>query len=68
MRGLIVLAAVVLLFVVVGWVTFSDSPGESSINLNKEAIRQDTAEIISQGNELIDEVQDTLETPDESPD
>jgi hypothetical protein len=53
MRLLLILAAVVLLLAVVGWISFSSEPGRSSINLETNDIREDTGEIMESGSELL---------------
>jgi hypothetical protein len=53
MRVLIVFAALVLLFALIGWITFSNDQGQSSINLETNEIREDTSEMMHQGSELL---------------
>jgi hypothetical protein len=57
MRVLIIFAALVLLFALVGWITFSNEQGQSSINLETEEIRQDTGEMMHQGSELLEDAE-----------
>jgi hypothetical protein len=52
-RGLILIAAVILLLAIVGWVSFSSGPGRSSINLETDEIRQDTQEVLQSGSEAL---------------
>ena len=47
MRALILIAAIILLMALVGWVTFGTAPGRSSINLETEQIRHDTRQALN---------------------
>lgn len=53
MRVLIIFAALVLLFALIGWITFSDDDGRTSINLETDEIRQDTGEMMNKGSDLL---------------
>lgn len=53
MRVLIVFAALVLLFALIGWITFSNDEGRSSINIETDEIRQDTGEMMNKGSDLL---------------
>ena len=66
MRTLIVLAAVVLLLALLGWVTFSRDPGRSSINLETDEIKQDTQGVMESGAKLLDDAERAID-PAESP-
>lgn len=82
MRVLIVLIAVAILLAFVGWISFRNDEGESGVILNKEAIEQDTRDMLETGDDLIDrardatsdvsseddEVVDEMNTVDEAPD
>jgi hypothetical protein len=60
MRVLLILAAVVLLLALAGWVSFSSGPGRSSINLETDEIRQDTSEVMETGSELLNGAEDAV--------
>lgn len=53
MRVLVILAAILVLFALVGWITFGNDAGRSSINLETEEIRKDTGEMMNKGSELL---------------
>ena len=49
MRALILLAAIVLVLMFVGWISFSKGPHKASINIESDKIRQDTKVIMGSG-------------------
>ena len=53
MRVVLLLIALLVLFALVGWITFSNDAGRSSVNLETEEIRQDTGEMMNKGAELL---------------
>jgi hypothetical protein len=53
MRALILIAAIVLVLALVGWVTFSRDDGRTSINLETQEIRQDTKQMLETGSEAL---------------
>jgi hypothetical protein len=61
MRAVLVLLAVVLLLAVAGWISFSQAPGRSSINLETEKIRSDTGEAMESGADILHKAGDKLE-------
>ena len=65
MRLLILFAALVLLFALIGWISFSSDPGRSSINIETEEIREDTGEMMHKGSELLQDAEEDV-TPDET--
>ena len=65
MRALILIAAIILLMALVGWVTFGTGPGRSSINLETEQIRQDTREALESGANAIHKAEEAVR-PDDS--
>lgn len=69
MRTLLILAAVILIFAIVGWITFSDDSGRSSINLETTEIREDTGEMMRKSSELLQNAEEelTTEEPVEDP-
>jgi hypothetical protein len=62
MRALIFLIAVVLLLALAGWISFSKSPGRSSINLETQQIKQDTDRALQSGSNLLNEAGDAAES------
>jgi hypothetical protein len=65
MRALIFLAAIVLILALVGWITFSKSPGRSSINIETQQIRQDTDRALESGSKLLRKASDKIENAHE---
>ena len=57
MRVLLIVIALVVLFALIGWITFSDDEGRSSINLETDEIREDTGEVMHRGSELLKEAE-----------
>jgi hypothetical protein len=66
MRVLIIVVAVLVLFALVGWITFGNDPGRSSINLETEEIREDTAEMMNQGSQLLNDAEAEVSPESES--
>jgi hypothetical protein len=55
MRAILILAVVVLLLVLVGWIRFNNTPQQSTISIEKEVIKQDTDRMVERGNEFLDD-------------
>ncbi len=53
MRALILLAAVVLVFALLGWISFNNSPGRASVNIESDRIRQDANKAMQTGGEIL---------------
>jgi hypothetical protein len=68
MRVLILIVAVVLLLALLGWVTFTRGPGQSSINVETQQIRQDTKELLESGSEALQGVERTIQHEDDAQD
>lgn len=66
MRALILLIAIIVLFALVGWISFSSETGQSSINIETNEIREDTGEVMRQGSELLQNAEEQV-TPDSRP-
>jgi hypothetical protein len=71
MRVLIIVVALILVGVLVGWITFHKGPDQSSININTGAIRQDTKQAVESGAQLLHRAGDKMDaeakrTPDAS--
>jgi len=65
MRALVVLIAIVVLFAIIGWISFSFGPGRSSINLETEKVRQDTQEVLESGSEVLQDAGQAVDSHDE---
>jgi hypothetical protein len=52
--------AIVILFVLIGWLTFTNEPGRSSINIETNEIRQDTGEAMRKGSELLRDAEEKV--------
>jgi hypothetical protein len=65
-RALILIAAIILLMALVGWVTFGVGPGRSSINLETDEIRADTREALDAGADALHKAEESVR-PDDSP-
>lgn len=61
MRALIVLFAALIVLALVGWITFSKGPGQSSIHLETDKIKQDTDEMMESGAELLDDAEQAID-------
>ncbi|MGE3240007.1 MAG: hypothetical protein AB7G28_13470 [Pirellulales bacterium] len=68
MRALIFVVAIVLLLALAGWITFSSSPGRSSIHLETQKIEQDTDRALESGSTLLKKAGDSIDraTPNET--
>ena len=62
MRVLIIVIALILVGVLVGWITFSKGPDHSSVNIETGAIRQDTKQAVESGAQLLHRAGDKLQT------
>ncbi len=54
MRAIIILALIVLLMGLVGWITFSNEPGRSSINIETDKIEQDAENAVESTGEMLE--------------
>jgi hypothetical protein len=61
MRALLIVLAVVLIFALVGWISFSKGPDRASINVESEKIRQDTKQAMESGAELLHKAGDKVQ-------
>lgn len=72
MKGIAILVLLILVFALVGWITFATNSDRSSINLETEEIRQDTNEALENTKEAIEkgsrEISETFQTEDEEAD
>jgi hypothetical protein len=63
MRALFFLIAIVLVLALVGWISFSKSPGRSSINIETQQIQQDTNRALEKGSDLLHKAGESVERP-----
>jgi hypothetical protein len=61
MRVLLILAAIVIVMAVAGWITFSSDSGRSSINLETDQIREDTGQMMHNGSEMLRDAEHEVE-------
>ena len=54
MRGLLIVIALILILILVGWITVSFTGERASITLEKEKIKQDTHEITESARDFSD--------------
>jgi hypothetical protein len=66
MRALLILIIVIALLAFAGWLTFSYGPGRTSVNLETNAIREDTQEMVRSGAKILDRAQDELRPSDDA--
>lgn len=62
MRALLLVLAVVLILALIGWISFSKGPERTSINLEKNKIREDTKQMMQSGAELLHKAGDKVES------
>ena len=61
MRALILIAAIVLILALVGWISFSKGPDKTSINIESDKIRQDTKQVMESGAQILHRAGDKVE-------
>ena len=61
MRALILLVALVLIFSLIGWITYSRGPGHASINVETDKIRADTDRAVQSGAEMLKKTGEQIE-------
>lgn len=70
MRGLLIVIALILILLLVGWITVSFTGDRASITLEKEKIKQDTQEITDSARDFSNKADKRLEgvvEPDAEP-
>ena len=65
MRALIFIVAIVLILALIGWISFSRTPGQSSINLETQKIQQDTDRALESGSKLLREASEAVDHANE---
>jgi hypothetical protein len=63
MRTLIIVIAVVVVLVLVGWVSFSHGPNRSSINVETNKIEKDAQSMVESGSQMLDNAKQSVERP-----
>jgi hypothetical protein len=66
MRVLLLLIAIVAVLALVGWITFSNEPGRTSVNLETQEIREDTKDVMKTGSELLHNAGEEID-PNQAP-
>lgn len=61
MRLLLVIVALLVIGSLIGWITFGRDSNHASINLETNAIRQDTSKVMQSGANLLHRAGDTME-------
>ena len=61
MRALIILAALFLLMVLIGWITINRGPDNTSINLETQKIESDTQQVRQSGEVLLEKLRTAVE-------
>jgi beta-lactam-binding protein with PASTA domain len=61
MRVLLLLIALVVIAIVLGWVTFSPGPERSTINIEKQEIREDTRELLDSGAKIVNQADEGID-------
>lgn len=64
MRGIFWVVIVVLVFALLGWITFGNNDSEATLNIEKEKIRQDVETIKESGEELGDKIKRQIDSAD----
>ena len=62
MRAFLVLVALVLIFALVGWITFGKDPDRSSSNIETGRIEHDTKHAMESGAQLLHKAGDKVES------
>ena len=64
MRTLLIIAGLILLMALVGWISFGSGPTRSSINIETQEIKEDTQSALESAEEIIDSGADALSSDD----
>ena len=60
MKAILIVLAIVIVLVLIGWVSFGTSDNGASISVDTDRIQQDTGEAIERGGELIENTRDEI--------
>lgn len=61
MRAVLILLALVIICALVGWISFSNGPDRTSINIETNEIRHDTKQVMQSGADLLHKAGDKVE-------
>jgi hypothetical protein len=61
MRVLILLAVIVLVLALIGWISFRKGPEGASVTIESERIRQDTKKVMDSGAQMLHKAGDKVE-------
>ena len=56
MRAVILIAVIVLILGLLGWLQFSSPDGDPTIRVDTDRIKQDTSEIVEKTKDVVDEI------------
>jgi hypothetical protein len=65
MRVLIILVAIIIVFALVGWISFHREPGRASVNIETQEIQEDTKDAMKAGANLLHKAGDDID-PDQA--
>lgn len=54
MRGIVIIALLILVMVFAGWLTFGRNPGQATINIETDKIQRDTETAVENTERMID--------------
>ncbi len=61
MRAVIVIAVIVLILGLVGWLQFSSADGDPTIRVDTDRIKQDTSEIVEKTKDVVDGITEKVD-------
>ncbi len=61
MRVLIILVAIIVVFALVGWISFNREPGRATVNIETEEIQEDTKDAMKAGANLLHKAGDDVD-------
>ncbi len=60
MKAFLIVVAILLLMVLIGWLSFGLSDNTAAVRLNTEKIEQDTSEAVEKGKNLVNEAEEEI--------
>ena len=60
MKVILIVLAIVIVLVLIGWVSFGTTDSGASVSVDTDQIQQDTGEVIERGGELIEKTRDEI--------
>lgn len=61
MKALLIVAIVLVLLFVAGWLTFSNRDGAASINVETDRIKEDTSEMVEGGKRVFEKADEKVD-------